>query len=49
VSHWIGPALVLTSAAGCRVGDAVIDGAYGGISDTVAGIISGVILGTLGL
>lgn len=45
----LGSAIALAGATGCQIGDALVDGAYGGVSDTVAGIISGVILGALGL
>lgn len=31
---------------GCAAGDALIDGLYAGISDTVAAIVSGVLLGS---
>ena len=45
----IGSAFVLTAASGCQFGEALIDGAYGGISDTVAGALSTLLLGGLGL
>jgi hypothetical protein len=38
----------LLFATGCQFGQAVIDGAYGGISDTVAGAISDTLLRLLG-
>ena len=33
-------------ATGCVAGDALIDGLYAGVSDTVAAIVSGVLLGS---
>ena len=35
--------LVLWANTGCTLGDAVIDGFYGGISDTVASVITSLI------
>lgn len=37
--------LVAFGSAGCTFQEAVIDGAYGGVSDTIAAIISETLLG----
>jgi len=34
--------------AGCSAGEAAVDGVYGGISDTIAAIVSNLLLGMLG-
>ncbi|MBI4579659.1 MAG: hypothetical protein HY718_08160 [Planctomycetes bacterium] len=44
-----GAACVLAVLAGCSVEEALVDGVYGGISDTVAGAISGTLLALLGI
>ena len=41
--------LVGGAVSGCNFQDAVLDGLFGGVSDTIAGLISGAVLGTLGL
>ena len=41
--------LVAGAVSGCNFQNAVLDGLFGGVTDTIAGIISGVVLGTLGL
>jgi len=38
---------LLCGGAGCNVGEAIVDGAYGGVSDTVAAIVSGTLLGVI--
>ncbi len=37
--------LVAMSTAGCSLQEALIDGAYGGVSDTIAAVISETLLG----
>jgi len=39
---------LLIFTVGCSAGEAVVDGFYGGISDTVAGAFSSTLLGLLG-
>ncbi len=41
--------LVGGAVSGCNFQNAVLDGLFVGVSDTIAGIISGIVLGTLGL
>lgn len=40
-----GMLLIVAAACGCSFQEALADGFYGGISDTVAAIISGLLLG----
>lgn len=42
---WIVLLGLSAGVGGCSVGEAVIDGFYGGISDTVAGVIAELLLG----
>ncbi|MCG3126635.1 MAG: hypothetical protein CHACPFDD_01486 [Phycisphaerae bacterium] len=44
---WFG-AVSIAGAAGCSVQEALVDGLYGGVSDTVASIVSNLLLGLLG-
>jgi len=39
---------LLVSTTGCQLNEALADGVYGGVSDTIAAIISSVLLGLLG-
>jgi hypothetical protein len=39
--------LLLGFSTGCQAGDAVLDGVFGGISDTVATVLSSMLLGVL--
>jgi hypothetical protein len=41
-------AAALVGCTGCLLGEALVDGVYGGVSDTVAGAISETVLGWLG-
>jgi hypothetical protein len=41
--------LFVGAVSGCNFQNAVLDGLFVGVSDTIAGIISGIALGTLGL
>ena len=43
-----GSACTLLFATGCNVAEAVVDGVYGGISDTVSGTFSNTLLALLG-
>ena len=38
--------LLALGSAGCELQEALVDGIYGGISDTVAGLLSMLVLGT---
>lgn len=48
-SAGISIAIAVWSSAGCSLRESVIDGAYGGVSDTVASVISETLLGLLGI
>ncbi len=39
----------LATLTGCSLGEATLDGVFGGVSDTIAGIISGVLFDLLGV
>ena len=38
---------LLSTGTGCSLQEALVDGFYGGISDTIAAIVSGAALGTV--
>lgn len=41
--------LLACGASGCSLGEAMVDGVYGGVSDTVSGAIADTLLGALRL
>ncbi len=43
----VGVVSLLWTGTGCSLQEALIDGLYGGISDTIAAIVSGAALGTV--
>lgn len=42
---WLMLVTLSASAGGCAVAEALIDGLYGGISDTVSTVVTGALLG----